>query len=377
MSVILRGITWEHRRAVDPLINTMAMFEALYPAISVQWSSRSLAGFEFSPVADLARHFDLIILDHPFMGAVAETGCLLALADVSDNDHLFVGPSLSTYRMKDGIWALPIDAACQVAVSRPDLVRALGVEIPVDWGGVIEVGKRARRQGQWLAIGLNGVHSLMTFFTLMANLGAPCAIDRAISLLDRGTAKIVLDLMRSLLELCPPQALEWNSIALHDAMVANDDLVFCPAVYCYATYAEADQPKMLRFHDLPGPKGHGGSTIGGTGLAVSAITRHPEAAMAYVRFAASAKTQRAFANHHGQPALAAVWDDPILNAKFGGCFSNTRATIEASWVRPRYDGYLTFQEEAGKLVEAHLRGEIGADLLLDTLESLHRPGSVE
>ena len=49
--------------------------------------------------------------------------------------------------------------------------------------------------------------------------------------------------------------------------MARDDLVSCPAVCCYATYAERDQRKPLRFHDLPGPRGHGGSTIGGTGLA--------------------------------------------------------------------------------------------------------------
>ena len=154
-------------------------------------------------------------------------------------------------------------------------------------------------------------------------------------------------------------------------MVREDDLVFCPAVYCYATYAEADQRRPLRFHDLPGPAGHAGSTIGGTGLAVSAATTHREAALAYVRFAATAEAQRAFASHHGQPAHAAVWDDPTVNQSFGGCYAQTRATMEACWIRPRYDGYLAFQEAGGPLVESHLRGDIGADRLLDTLAQLH------
>jgi multiple sugar transport system substrate-binding protein len=368
----LRGMTWDHRRAIDPLVNTLAMFAARHPDITVEWSSRPLSGFEFTPVADLARHFDLIILDHPFMGAVATSKCLLPLDGICGDDATFVGPSLSTYRMDGRVWALPVDAACQVAVSRPDLMQALDTEAPADWAGLMQLGQLARRKGQSLAIGLKGVHSLMTFFTLMANLGSPCAVRQDQAFADRAVARHVLGLMRALLDLCPPQVLDWNSIALHDAMVRADDLVFCPAVYCYATYAESDQRRPLRFHDLPGPKGHGGSTIGGTGLAVSAHTRHAEAALAYVRFAAASETQCAFAMHHGQPAHREAWRDPAINARFGNCFHDTQATMDACWTRPRYDGYLAFQEKGGELVEQHLRNVIAADALLDALEALHR-----
>ncbi len=41
---------------------------------------------------------------------------------------------------------------------------------------MFDLGSVARRHGQWLAIGLKGVHSLMTFFTLCANLGTPCGM---------------------------------------------------------------------------------------------------------------------------------------------------------------------------------------------------------
>ncbi len=369
--VKLKGMTWDHRRAVDPLVNTLPMFKQQHPHIEIEWSSRPLSGFEFTPVEELARAFDLIILDHPFMGIVATSKCLLPLNDVADDSALFVGPSLETYRKNGDVWALPVDAACQVAVSRPDLLQALDTEVPADWADLMQLGERARREGQWLSIGLKGVHSLMTFYTLMANLGTPCAINRHEAFADRDAAIHALGLLRSLLALCPPQVLDWNSIALHDAMVRQDDLVFCPAVYCYATYAEADQRKPLRFHNFPGPKGHKGSTIGGTGLGVSAWTRNPEAAMAYVRFAASAGAQHAFARYHGQPAHAAAWDDPAINQVFGNCYIGTRATMDACWIRPRYDGYLAFQERGGDLIESHLRGGIGADQLLDTLQRLH------
>ena len=372
--VTLRGITWGHRRAIDPLLATLPAFHRDHPDIDIDWSSRSLHGFEFTPVETLARKFDLIILDHPFVGDIVEHRCLRPLDELLDpgSAAAFVGRSLATYRRADRLWALPVDAACQVAVARSDFLDRLGQTAPRDWAGMTALGQRARAQGLWLAIGLKGVHALMTFFTLCANLGKPCAVDRDAPLIDRRTGLAVLEAMRNLLSFCPPEALGWNSIELHEAMVARDDLVYCPAVYCYATYAEADIRRPLRFSDLPGLNGPdpSGSTIGGTGIGLSAYCTAPAAGLTYIRYLATSATQRAFAAHHGQPAHVDAWEDCDIDARFGGCFTATRATMETAWIRPRYAGYLKFQARGGDLVEHHLRGEFGADELLARLESL-------
>jgi multiple sugar transport system substrate-binding protein len=208
----------------------------------------------------------------------------------------------------------------------------------------------------------------MTFFTLCANLGQPCATAATEPFATLATAREALEQMRALLSLCPAEALDWNSIELHDVMVARDDLAFCPAVYCYATYAEADQRRPLCFHDFPGPRGPAGSTIGGTGLGISAHCANPEAALTYARFAAAAATQRAFALHHGQPARIEAWTDPAIDARFGGCYGATLKTMEQCWIRPRFAGYLKFQAAAGTLIEQHLRGAIAEGDLLDRLQ---------
>lgn len=372
---VLRGITWEHRRAVDPLAATVEAFRRRRPDVAVEWSSRPLHGFEFTPVAELARRYDLIILDHPFAGDIAGTTCLAPLESLVTGDlgHGFVGPSLASYRYDGHIWALPVDAACQVAVGRPDLLDRLDRPAPSGWDEMLDLGAKARAAELSLAIGLKGVHSLMTFFTLCANLGRPCAIDPDLPFVDGATARGALDAIRALLAHCPPQALDWNSIALHDAMAAQDDLVFCPAVYCYATYAESDMRRPLRFFDLPGLAGAGprGSTIGGAGIGVSAHCAHMEAALDYVRYLMEPPTQRGFAENHGQPAAVSVWEDAQIDARFGGCYTATRATIEAAWVRPRYAGYLRFQAAGGELIERHLRGDIAETALLDRLAALH------
>jgi multiple sugar transport system substrate-binding protein len=363
-------MTWGHRRAIDPLLAVEALFEQQYPEIEVEWASRPLHGFEFTPVPDLARQYDLIVLDHPFCGEIAASHCLLPVDDVvaEAGGDRYVGPSLATYTYQGRCWALPIDAACQVAVSRPDLLMQLGEAVPHDWRALLDLGAKARQRGWKLAIGLRGVHSLMTFFTLAANLGRPCATDPALPLVERETARAVLSHMRQLLAFCPPDALDWNSIDLHDAMAARDDLVFCPAVYCYATYAESDHAHPLRFHDFPGPNGPAGSTIGGTGLGLSAFSRAPEAALAYARFCAQPATQRLFAEHHGQPARRESWTDPVIDARFGQCYSATLRTMDQCWIRPRFKGYLGFQAKAGDLIEQHLRGAIDETRLLAVLQ---------
>jgi multiple sugar transport system substrate-binding protein len=368
----LRGITWKHRRAIDPLLATLPAFRHQHPDIDVDWSQRSLHGFEFTPVEALARDFDLIILDHPFAGDIVAQNCLRPLDDMLDPGSPFVGPSLETYRREGRLWALPVDAACQVAVARPDLLARLGRPAPRDWAGVTALGMRARAEGMWLAIGLKGVHALMTFFTFCASLGHPCSQERGAPLVDRQIGLAALEALRELLSFCPPEALDWNSIALHEAMVERDDLVYCPAVYCYATYAEADIRKPLRFSDLPGLRGPDctGSTIGGTGIGLSISCAEPEAALAYIRYLGKSATQKTFALHHGQPAHLDAWEDLAIDARFGGCFTATRATMEAAWIRPRYAGYLKFQAKGGDLVEQHLRGEFNGDELLARLQAL-------
>ena len=330
-----------------------------------------MSAFEFQPVEELANNYDLMILDHPFMGDAAASKCLLDLAPLlSGLDRNFIGPSLSTYRWDDAIYAVPVDAACQVAVCRPDLMDRIDSAPPRTWPQVLELGARAARQGFRLAIAYAGVHSLMTFLTLAASLGRPCGKTPAEAFVDHATAHEVLGLMRSLAEFCIPDVFDLNSIALHEAMATAQDIAYCPAVYCYAAYAEADQRHPLRFADLPGASdpSPSGSTIGGTGLAVSARCERPDAALAYAAFAARADTQRNFALHHGQPARIEAWCDQEIDRRFGGTYSATRATMEASWTRPRYRGYLRFQKLGGDLVEQHLRGNLAEAALLDELQ---------
>ena len=43
---VLRGITWDHRRALDPLVSTMPGFRARRPSVDISWTARPLHALE-------------------------------------------------------------------------------------------------------------------------------------------------------------------------------------------------------------------------------------------------------------------------------------------------------------------------------------------
>ena len=360
----LKGLAWGHRRATGPLEPLSAAFRRDHPDVSVEWSVRPLSDFEHQPIASIADRFDLMIIDHPFCGDIAASGACLPLEEAipelsPDADRLYVGPSLTSYRFAGHVWAAPIDAATPHAAFRPDLLAKAGEPVPTNWEETVQLGKRLRAAGLWIATPVASPHAFATVASLMANLGHPIATDpeRPFAF-DRNAMAAALDAFDAVLAYSPPETLDWNAIGLSEAMIARDDIAFTPSVYGYATYAEADMRAPLRFSNFCGLASPfaAGSMLGGTGLAVSAATRRKEAAIAFTRFCLSAPAQeRIIPEHHGQPALVSAWESARNDERFGKFFSGVRESIETAWVRPRRRRYIRFQAEAGQLVEGYCR----------------------
>lgn len=360
----LRGLAWGHRRATGPLEPLTAAFRRDHPDVSIEWTVRPLSDFEHQPIAAIADRFDLMIIDHPFCGDIAASGACLALEEAiselgPDADRLYVGPSLASYRFAGHVWAAPIDAATQHAAFRPDLLSKAGESIPSNWLETVRLGERLRRTGLWIATPVVSPHAFATVASLMANLGHPIATDPDKPFtFDRAVMTEAFEALDAVLASSPPEALDWNAISLSEAMVARDDIVFTPAIFGYATYAEADMSAPLRFSKFCGLASpfHAGSMLGGTGLAVSATTKQRDAAIAFARFCLSPLAQeRIIPDHHGQPALASAWEHAGNDTRFGKFYSGVRASVDTAWIRPRRRRYIRFQAEAGRLTELYCR----------------------
>jgi multiple sugar transport system substrate-binding protein len=158
-------------------------------------------------------------------------------------------------------------------------------------------------------------------------------------------------------------------------MVARSDVIFTPSVYGYATYAEADMRAPLRFADFCGLAAPytNGSMLGGTGLGVSAASKHRDVALDFVRFCQTRKAQdRIIPERHGQPARVTSWEDATNDTRYGGYYSNVRKSIEGAWIRPRLSGYIHFQAEAGRLIEAYCRRDLNRRSTLDRIVAAGR-----
>jgi multiple sugar transport system substrate-binding protein len=132
--------------------------------------------------------------------------------------------------------------------------------------------------------------------------------------------------------------------------------------------------KVLRF--AVGPVGTGGvpsGTLGGAGLAVSSRTAHVETACAYAAFTASDEIQRGpYLEGGGQPGNASAWTGDDRSETIRRYQEDTVEALDLAYLRPRYDGFLGFQDAAGDLVHGYLRDGGDPDVVLDRLDAAYR-----
>lgn len=359
---VLKGMTWSHARGYDPMVATAREW-AERTGITIHWDKRSLQDFESFPVEELARQYDLIVIDHPHVGQIVAENCLAPLdipgreAERAALANASVGQSYPSYEYAGHQWAFPIDAAAQVMAYRADLI-----DTPKDWAGVLALAKAGH-----VVLPMLAPHSMMSFFTLAANLGHPCATTEG-DLIDTAAGAQVIDMLTEITALIDPSNFAMDPIAASEAMARPDAMVaLMPLGYGYVSYAiPGFRPRTLTFTDIPLPNA-AGSALGGTGIAVSAFSQHRGAAIDYAYWVASGQVQSGlYASSGGQPGHADAWEDAAVNATTGDFYRNTRKALEAAYVRPRHQGYMAFQDAASKRLNAGLlAGEAPAAIVAD------------
>lgn len=370
--IVLKGMTWDHPRGYDPLAKGARIFEAAHPGVSIQWEKRSLREFGEAPLEQYAGVYDLIIVDHPFVGFAAAHPYLVDFAAELSNDEKSVfaadsvGASWPSYAYKDGIWALPVDAATQVSSYRPDLLRAFDTAPPRTFDDVLALGRKARDRGKWIATTAFPTDSISTVISIAANLGHPI-VDETPVFLPEPLGREVMKRFHALIDLAHPASTRMNPIQCYETMVTGDEIVYCAYAYGYTNYARENPRPRLAFTNAPshGARGPAGTQLGGTGIAVSALSRNRDMAIAYAKWMTSVDHQKGdYVRLGGQPASLAAWTDNANDALCGGFFSGTLDTLQTAHVRPRFDGWIPLFEHAGERITACLRGESGDAALL-------------
>lgn len=352
--VELRGITWHHTRGLQPMVATARRYSELNPGVRITWESRSLQGFADFSVSQLAAEYDLIVLDHPWMGTVHEDNTLLALDDhldralLADQETNSVGRSYESYTYGGHLYGLPTDAAAPVAAFRPDLLAKHRIVIPRSWDALMELAKEG-----WVGLAGIPLDTLMSFYMLCSTMEAGPFVDQEWVVSD-DIAVEALELISSLTRACGDRVLEWDPIALYEEMASTDTVAYSPFAYGYTNYSRVGYRAMpLVFNDTVALGGHGKlvTTLGGAGLSISAASMHIDVASDYAMYVADAAVQRTiYTSAGGQPGHRAAWLDDEANRLTSDFFENTLAAHDRAFLRPRFPGYVDFQDAASGVV---------------------------
>jgi len=373
----LKGITWGHSRGLTPLVAAAQRWSELYPDVSISWEKRSLQQFADYPIEKLTEEYDLLIIDHPWVGKAASLGCVLPLDNYLSETYLneqgesSVGFSHHSYHYDGHQWALAIDAATPAASCRADLLQEAGFRIPETWDEVLQIGRLGK-----LAVPAIPIDLLMNFYMFCIAHGTR-PFQGETEVIDAGTGRAALSTMQELYSLVDEKMFRANPIAVAEYMTTTDEYWYCPFAYGYSNYSREGYARhRLTYSDLVriGEKGHRlRSTIGGTGLAVSAFSRYQDLALAFAEWVVSPTVQSTFyVEHGGQPGHRTAWVNNLANRVTNNFFYTLLPTMERGYMRPRYDGYLFFQDHAGKPLQEFLMGKRDVESVLNVMNNFYR-----
>lgn len=356
-----RGLTWDHPRGYQSLRAAASRAEQEC-GVSITWDMQSLSGFESHPIEELCARYDLVILDHPHVGDAVAAACLKPLEEVFDAAFVAevardtVGPSMASYRIGGAHWAMPLDAAAQVMAAREDLI---SVPIPATWDDVCELSLKTGA----VAMSLAGPHAFLSFLSLVVALGGRRDEGGTEDLISGAAGIAAFDLLSVLASRSPASVAGRDPIGILDHMAAQDDVLLCPLVFGYVNYAAPQSGAAIRFADAPlsVASGERGSTLGGTGIGVTRRCDPSEGLLRHLGWLMGGEAQRDFIPAHGgQPSRRSVWRDDAVNERWNGFYRGTIRTLEDAFVRPRYAGYVPFQNAASTLLrEALAEGASG------------------
>ncbi len=371
----LKGITWGHSRGYTPLVAAAQRFSELHPDVNITWHKRTLQQFADYPIEDLTKDYDLLIIDHPWVGKAATLRCVLpldehlSLAYLRDQAENSVGYSHQSYQYDGHQWALAIDAATPVASYRADLLTQAGVAVPATWEEVLTIARNGR-----LAVPAIPIDLLMNFYMFCIAHGARPFQDGA-KVIDTDTGSMALETMRELYSHIDKRFFHANPIAVAEYMTTTDEFWYCPFAYGYSNYSRNGYAgQTLTYTDVVTMNGHRlRSTIGGTGLAVSAHSHQTKLALAFAEWIVSPAVQSTFyVEHGGQPGHRQAWIDPQANRLTQNYFYSVLPAMERGYMRPRYDGYLYFQDHGGDPIQEFLLNKRDVRSTLATLDLLYQ-----
>lgn len=356
----LKGITWDHPRGYDSIVAASEVFHNQNDEIRVNWDIRSLKEFGDLPISNLIDKYDLLMIDHPFVGEAHEQNLLLPLQDVMSAVFLIeqstshISECYSSYTYNNHQYAIPIDAAAQFSAYNKLSISTSS--IPQNWSDYLHEIKNLRFRNK-VVWPLCPTDLWCSFFTLAAQIGNQKAEDVFNQDgLNLEIGRESFEYLKQLIEPLREQCWSLNPIGALDLLSKGQNYGFSPLLFGYSNYGRKGMGNVRFLNVLNLPNQPPISLMGGVGIAVSSKTKFKDEIATYLSFIMKDSViAESYFNSGGQPSLESVWNSDEHNRKTSNFFSNTKDTISNAYIRPRIPGFNSFQEQASLFIHEHFR----------------------
>jgi multiple sugar transport system substrate-binding protein len=247
------------------------------------------------------------------------------------------------------------------------------VAVPDTWDALMSLAKDGK-----VAIPAIPIDILMNFYMFCIALGEE-PFGQTNQVISKEIGVQALQTMRDLYSLIDKKLFASNPIHVAELMSTTNDYWYCPFAYCYSNYPRLGYAKYpLTYANLV----HFGaarlrSTIGGTGLAVSSHTKHKKEAVDFTAWICSEECQSTFyVQHGGQPGHLAAWTNNMANLLTNSFFHTVLPVMKNGYMRPRYNGYLHFQDHAGDPVQRYLLQGGNPETVLKEIDRIYQQSLV-
>lgn len=356
--MILQGMTWDHERGIMPLLAVSEEYHRLHPEIEIHWKKRSLKDFEDYPIEKMVNDYDFIMVDHPFMSEARQEKLLLPLNGLLAEDCLTnlkkenIGLTYDSYWVNGELMALPVDAATQVSVYRPDHFEENGLPVPQTFEEIFNLASMLA-PGKYIGACMNPTHIFSTYMSLSAQQHGQDFFNKEAGI-DEQTGMFAAECIYRLKDIAAPESYDMNPIQCLDSMSQNDRIVYAPYIYGYVNYSiEGYSKHRLKFTNAPLLRKDcvASTQIGGVGLAITNRVEGKtlEEAVKFAEYVTSPEVQRTtYTRSHGQPAAMCAWRDAKNNELSLNFFTDTLDTMEKGILRPKVVHWNQFQETESK-----------------------------
>lgn len=291
--------------------------------------------------------FDVLNIDVAWTSEFAAAGWIRTM----DRDRFpfdsFLPPVEDTATFAGRLYAVPYVTNAGLLYYRADILEAEGVEPPRDWAELERLARTLAPKhrldgyaGQFLpyeGLAVNATEAVHSAGgSILVDDGAKVTVDSAaaregLGFLSRGVREGWI----------PRKALDFKEEESRQAF-QDGELLFLrnwPYVYAGANAEESAVGGRVGTVPLPGPDGPGASVLGGSNLAVSTQSRHPESAADLIAFLTSEPVQRRVLTLGALPPVrSGLYSDPELVRQFP-YLPTLRESVLAAEPRPKSPRY--------------------------------------